>query len=145
MLYFSTPTTSRHCAVMLPYVTAVTILPLPPSPPSHSYVKLLSHDPGAYTQCWWQIGLVTAVQFMFGPGLNHMYNSVSTPAICSHLALDRPHYSKPPSPAPHCKKKSHLCIPFLGIARPQSQFPHSCVCERFIYSQDRSTYFPAAE
>ncbi len=39
----------------------------------------------------------------------------------------------------HCK--SYLCIPFLGIARPQSQFPHSCVCERFIYSQDRSTYF----
>jgi hypothetical protein len=41
--------------------------------------------------------------------------------------------------------KSHLCFPFLGIARPQSQFPHSCVCERFIYSQDQSTYFPAAE
>jgi hypothetical protein len=38
------------------------------------------------------------------------------------------------------QRKSHLCIPFLGIARPQSQFPHSCVCERFIYSQDRSTY-----
>ncbi len=34
--------------------------------------------------------------------------------------------------------KSHLCIPFLGNARPQSRFPHSCVCERFIYSQDRS-------
>ncbi len=29
----------------------------------------------------------------------------------------------------------------IKIARPQSQFPHSCVCERFIYSQDRSTYF----
>ncbi len=28
--------------------------------------------------------------------------------------------------------------PFLGIARPQSQFSHSCFCERFIYSQDRS-------
>ncbi len=28
-----------------------------------------------------------------------------------------------------------------GIARPQSQLTHSCVCERFIYSQDRSTYF----
>ncbi len=27
--------------------------------------------------------------------------------------------------------KSHLCIPFLRIAGPQSQFPHSCVCERF--------------
>ncbi len=37
--------------------------------------------------------------------------------------------------------KSHLCNPFLGIAPPQSQFPHSWVCERFIYSEDRSTYF----
>jgi hypothetical protein len=30
--------------------------------------------------------------------------------------------------------KSHLCNPFLGIARPQSKFPHSCVCERFIFT-----------
>ncbi len=43
------------------------------------------------------------------------------------------------------QQKSHLCIPFLGTAQPQSQFPHSCACERFIYSQDQSTYFPAAE
>ncbi len=43
------------------------------------------------------------------------------------------------------QRKSHLCIPLLWIFRPQSQFPHSCVCERFIYSHDRSTYFPAAE
>ncbi len=42
-------------------------------------------------------------------------------------------------------RKSHLYIPPLGIARPQSQFPHSCVCEQFIYYQDRSTYFPAAK
>ncbi len=32
------------------------------------------------------------------------------------------------------QRKSHLCIPRKGIARPQYQFPHSCVCERFIYS-----------
>ncbi len=38
------------------------------------------------------------------------------------------------------KRKSHLCIPFLGIAWPQSQFLHSCVCWRFIHSQDHSTY-----
>ncbi len=37
------------------------------------------------------------------------------------------------------QRKSNLCIPFLGIARPQSLFPHSCVCEGFIYSQDRSS------
>ncbi len=41
--------------------------------------------------------------------------------------------------------KSYLWMPLLGIARHQSQFSHPCVCERFIYSQDRSTYFPAAE
>ncbi len=41
----------------------------------------------------------------------------------------------------YTEQKYHLCIPFLGIAWPQPQFPHSCVCERFIYSQDRSTYF----
>ncbi len=29
----------------------------------------------------------------------------------------------------------------VKFARPQSQFPHSCVCERFIYSQDRSALF----
>ncbi len=33
------------------------------------------------------------------------------------------------------QRKFNLCIPFLGITRPQSQFPHACVCERFIYSQ----------
>ncbi len=40
------------------------------------------------------------------------------------------------------QRQFRLYIPFLGIARPQPQFLHSCVCERFIYSQDRSTYFP---
>ena len=39
------------------------------------------------------------------------------------------------------QRQFRLYIPFLGIARPQLQFPHSYVCERFIYSQDRSTYF----
>ncbi len=41
-------------------------------------------------------------------------------------------------------------IPFIYSFSENStasaQFPHSCVCERFIYSQDRSTYiFPPAE
>jgi hypothetical protein len=47
---------------------------------------------------------------------------------------------------PALQRKFHLCIPFLRIARPQSPFPHSCVCERFIlYSQDQSTYLAAAK
>ncbi len=36
-------------------------------------------------------------------------------------------------------------IPWKETARTQSQFPHSCFCERFIYFHDRSTCFPAAE
>ncbi len=39
------------------------------------------------------------------------------------------------------QRQFRLYITFLGIARPQHQFPHSCVCERLIYSQDRSIYF----
>jgi hypothetical protein len=39
------------------------------------------------------------------------------------------------------QRRCHICIPLLEIARSQSQFPHSSDCERFIYSQDRSTYF----
>ncbi len=36
------------------------------------------------------------------------------------------------------QRKSHLCVPRKEIARPQSQFPHSCVCERFhIFSCSR--------
>jgi hypothetical protein len=41
------------------------------------------------------------------------------------------------------QRKSHLCNPFLEIARPQSPLPHSCDCERFIYSHDRSAYSAA--
>ncbi len=36
-------------------------------------------------------------------------------------------------------------IPRKGIARPQSQFPHSCVCDRLIYCQDRSAYSAAGK
>ncbi len=43
----------------------------------------------------------------------------------------------------HCKKpkpKIGKNVPRRGIAQPQSQFPHSCFCERFIYPYDRSIY-----
>ncbi len=43
--------------------------------------------------------------------------------------------------SPTLQRQFRLYIPFLGIAWPQPQFPHLCVCERFLYSQDRSTYF----
>jgi hypothetical protein len=40
----------------------------------------------------------------------------------------------------HTAKK--IVFIYMGIARPQYQFPHSCVCERFLYSHAGSyTYF----
>ncbi len=42
------------------------------------------------------------------------------------------------------QRKYHFCTPRKETARPQFQFPHSCILAPFIYSQDRSTYFPAA-
>ncbi len=39
--------------------------------------------------------------------------------------------------------KSDSCIPRNETARPRSHIIHSCICERFIYSQDRSAYLAA--
>jgi hypothetical protein len=35
-------------------------------------------------------------------------------------------------------RKFETNIPRKGIAQPQSQYPHSCICERLIYSLDQS-------
>ncbi len=40
-------------------------------------------------------------------------------------------------------RKFETNIPRKGIARPKSQFPHSCICERFLYSHDQSAYSAA--
>jgi hypothetical protein len=47
----------------------------------------------------------------------------------------------------HCTlyHKSEFWIPRNKTARPRSQFIHSCICERFIYSQDQSAYLAAAK
>ncbi len=43
----------------------------------------------------------------------------------------------------HQKLQQQKNIPRKGIAQPQYQFPHSYVCERFIYSYYRSAYSAA--
>ncbi len=42
-------------------------------------------------------------------------------------------------------RKFETNIPRKVIARPQSQYPHSCVCDGFIYSQDQSAYSAAGK
>jgi hypothetical protein len=81
---------------------------------------------------------------IFKQYLNYGLNSYETMLSIEELVLDRRRFAQQ-WPYTALQGKSHLFIPFLGIAWSQSHFLHSCVCERFIYSQDRSTYFPAAE
>ncbi len=40
----------------------------------------------------------------------------------------------------HNTENSKQIFPEKKIAQPQSQFPHSCVFERFIFSRNRSAY-----
>jgi hypothetical protein len=42
-------------------------------------------------------------------------------------------------------RKFEINIPRKGIPRPKAQIPHSYVCERFIYSHDRSAYVAAGK
>jgi hypothetical protein len=58
-----------------------------------------------------------------------------TPAKCLIQIPKLPSYCNK-NPILYSKKRT---------TQPQSQFPRSCIFERFIYSQDRSTYFPAAD
>jgi hypothetical protein len=45
----------------------------------------------------------------------------------------------------HNTVKFETNISRKGIVRGKSQFPYSCVCERFIYSQDRSAHSAAGK
>ncbi len=45
----------------------------------------------------------------------------------------------------HTTNKIRFMYPGNETARPHSQFPHLCICERFIFSHDRSTYFAPAK
>ncbi len=63
------------------------------------------------------------------------------PAFNAQLAISRAHITFKKTQY----RKFKTNTPSKGIARPQSQFPHSCICERFIYSHDRSAYSAAGK
>ncbi len=83
--------------------------------------------------CW--IKAVILYLFVYieeNPKLNPIYSSISS-AVWTSLSADNGKSSDPSDQYYTLQRKSHFCIFFLGIAQPQSQFPHSCVCERIIY------------
>jgi hypothetical protein len=61
-------------------------------------------------------------------------------ALIRRTATVKPMYS---CPAKNQYQKFKTNIPRKGIARPHSQFPHSCVCELFIYYHGQSDYSAA--
>ncbi len=80
-------------------------------------------------------------QEVFELGHNQIVSMIKNAGTQLQIVIERQEHLEKPT----LQRKSHLGILFLGIVQPQSQFPHSCVCVRFIYSQDQSTYFSAAE
>jgi hypothetical protein len=49
----------------------------------------------------------------------------------------------PDSTVIHIVPKIRFMIPSNETGQPRSQFLHSCICERFMYSQDQSAYLAA--
>jgi hypothetical protein len=68
------------------------------------------------------------------------------PFLLQKIYAARHHHTPKIGPAYTARnqyRKFETNIPRKGIARPPSQFPHSCVWERFIYSHDQSAYSAA--
>jgi hypothetical protein len=111
-----------YCTVL--WVTRTDCHTTIDSSPNNSSPRLVTNDQGSFFHQWTIFEFNCYSLFIFLPC--YVYTVLKGRMSQDFTALQR---------------KSHLCIPVLGIARPQPQFPHSCVCERFIQSQDRSTYF----
>jgi hypothetical protein len=65
------------------------------------------------------------------------YSASFRSSICTNRELQSLALQRPIPKIRNKYSQKRNCWP------PQSQFPHSCVCERFIYSQDRSAYSAA--
>ncbi len=68
------------------------------------------------------------------PVLSEVTTGPSLPPYWGHIAALQRHNSR-----------FETNIATKGIARPQSQFPLSCVCERFVYSHDLPAYSAAGK
>ncbi len=85
---------------------------------------------------WVNVILVNRVCIVLGKvSLSSLYHQLQVGAIsfCKHRYNNSLYW------------KSNWCIPRNETARPCSQFLHSCICERFIYFQDRSVFLVSAK
>jgi hypothetical protein len=80
-------------------------------------------------------------------GHRHPPRQQSAPACsgCPSCPIDKGQFKRIFIPVIHCKENPIYVFLFWKLHGLSPNFHILCVCERFIYSQDRSTYFPAAE
>ena len=129
--------------------------PLPPATPPSSWLGGLPVNPpaGASTSPRWP--LPPAVSWNGGSGGGLPVNLVGPAVTQQHqqhppLGMARSWGGPASAPlggfTPHCKENPIYVFLFWELRGLGPNFHiYTCVCERFIYSQDWSTYFPAAE
>ncbi len=87
-----------------------------------------------------------AVAFLWASPFKDDYSGHSpytASAVTSWTTVREKQQHTLPTIAKNQHRKVETNIPRKGIARPQSQFPHSCVYERFMCSHDGSAYSAA--
>ncbi len=101
---------------MHPYLTSLSLVP-PESPPTTMTPRRPPYSTNPQP-CWARRGVSSgrSVHLSVG-GRKAGIGQLLSNTYCTTL-----------------QRKSHLCSPRKGFALPQSQFPHSRVCERFIFS-----------
>ncbi len=83
---------------------------------------------------WWR------PQAAWSPGREGTAPASGPASVPIESSILRSNHSQCKEPIPKIQKTN---ITRIGIARPQSQFPHSCVCEWFIYSHNPSVFSAA--
>jgi hypothetical protein len=115
--------------------------------PSHIFLLIISEALNVlYRDNWTQLASQEIIKMQ-----TELFHSIRQQVITSggsrsYYSVSEQFADKPIGYFCHTATK----IPFMyspkrNCAASLSQFPHSCVCELFMYSQNRSTYFPIAE
>ncbi len=97
-----------------------------PFPFSQSFFSLLQVAAACFVDEWAFVKFLILHQLTTSPSLAKSYTFINS---CTREHSAKTQY-----------QKFETNNPRKGFARPESQFLHSCFCERFIYSPDQSAY-----
>jgi hypothetical protein len=118
-----------HYVLTVVGLTAIAAVPLVIGVPAVALLTAVAGDAVAGVPA---VAFLHAVAFLFAVSVVAV---TGVPAVADILFLLRN-----PCTAKTKYRNFETNIPRKGIARTQSPFPHSCVCERLIYSHNRSAF-----